>query len=144
MIPSCSSSGPASCTLTVENIGTGPVKNGTVVLQETLTALAPSPLLFVSSANADCVPTLTSQNVATASAANPDPTVPGQYDTTASAECTGTFPPGSTTTLVLSTEVGVTAVTPGQILHFSGVVNPNHTIAESNYNNNSFSQTIGT
>lgn len=143
VIPSCSNSaGGGTCTVTVENIGPGPVNNGTVVLQESLTTLSSGPNFFTAAANAECLPSLTSQNVANASAGVPDPTVPGQYDTTATSQCTGTFAPESTTTLVLSNTVGATGQAPGQVLYFSGVVNPNHTIVESNYNNNnSFSQT---
>ncbi len=106
VIPSCSSSGPASCTLTVENIGTGPVKNGTVLVQSrtchrsrrlpSSSSRAPMPIVFPPSLRRTLplllLPTPTRQFLV-----NTTPQPPRN--------ALGTFPPGSTTTLVLSTEV---------------------------------------
>ncbi len=131
LIPSCTSApGSESCSFIVKNIGLGPA-TGNLVLDATLTAPQ-----AISSPNytaiAECPPTETSQGVAYGTF--PPPAV------TATASCTDTFPPG-TSTPWLSVQVGGGAAS-GQSLTITADVNPNHTIAESNYANDSFSQTF--
>ena len=126
VIPSCTSApGSESCSFSVENTGLG-AATGNLVLEATVTA----PQTISSPGyndSADCA----SQNVATGNAV---PT-----GVTAIASCTGTFPPGTTTPIPLSVQVFGGAAS-GQSLTITAVVNPNHTIAESNYANDSFAR----
>ncbi len=113
----------------MENVGPGPA-HGNLVLEATLTApqAISSPQ---SSAGAQCVPLATSQNFASAVA------VP----VTATASCTDTFPPGATTPIPLHVQV-TGGASSGQSLTVTAVVNPDHTIVEGNYANDSFSRTF--
>ena len=131
LIPSCTSAaGSESCTFTVENIGLGPA-NGNLALEATLTA--PQAISNPSyNAASDCFGA-SSQDMANGTA------LPSGVSATVS--CTNTFPPGTTTPIRLLTEVSGGAAS-GQSLTITAVVNPNHTIAESNYANDSFSQTF--
>ena len=117
----------------VENLGASP-GTGNLVLDATLTS--PQPLTGgpVSSASADCQPSQTAQNVANAN-------VDGNAGTeTATASCTTTFPPGATP---IPLTVGVdSGSASGQSVTITATVNPGHTMAESNYANDSFSETF--
>jgi len=132
LIPSCTSTpGYESCDFVVENIGLGPA-TGNLVLNATLTA--PQPIsLPTSDANANCTGA-TAQNMVTVIA------VPS--GATGTVSCTTTLPPGtSTVPFVFDVQVGGGAAS-GQSLTITAVVNPNHTIVESNYANDTFSQTF--
>ena len=130
VVPSCTSApGSESCTFMVKNIGLGPA-TGNLELDATFTAPYSLSLERFTTAVAECPPD--GHGVASATGT---PT-----GGTAAVSCTYTLPPGATTPfLFVQFDAGTAS---GQSLTFTAVVNPNHTIAESNYANNSFSQTI--
>jgi hypothetical protein len=108
LIPTCTAVlGSEGCAFTVDNIGIGPVTNGTVVVEET------------ASGDGLSVP--------------------------AESTCTGTFPPGSITpcpVAPIAVSVFFFGLPSGTSVSITAVVNPDHSIVESNYANNSFSQTF--
>ena len=127
LIPSCTSAtGSESCSFTVENLGAGP-GTGNLVLNATLTSSQPLTGQS-SSASAGCQPITTADNIANAPLGTP------------TASCTTTFAPGSSP---IPLTVGVdSGPASGQSVTITATVNPGHTIAESNYANDSFSETF--
>jgi len=136
LIPSCTTSvrfgtSGEDCTFNVENIGLGPA-TGNLVLESTLTS--PQAILYPEyNIAANCFGA-NAQDMANGTA------LPTGVNTSVS--CTNTFPPGTTTDQIrLQTEV-IGGGESGQSLMITAVVNPNHTIVESNYANDTFSQTF--
>lgn len=106
LIPDCTTADGVGCAFTVENIGIGPVTNGTVVVDE---------IGY------------------------------GGFPVSEESTCTGTFPPGSITPCPLEplfVSIFFFGQPSGTSVSIMAVVNPDHSIVESNYANNSFSQTI--
>ena len=131
LVPSCTyADGFESCGFTVENMGLGPA-TGNLVLDESLT----SPQA-ISDPHYDIAANCFGANAQDMGSGTALPT-----GISLSVSCTNTFPPGATTEIRLATAAFGTGVS-GQSLTFTAVVNPNRTIAESNYANDSFSQTV--
>ena len=132
LIPSCTgATGSENCTFTVQNLGAGP-GTGNLVLDATMTSTSQTLISAETvSSSADCQPTTTADNTANS---NIDPW-------TATASCTDTFAPSSTP-IPLTVGADSGSSTTGVTVTITATVNPGHTIAESNYANDSFSQTF--
>jgi hypothetical protein len=119
-----------SCLIGLKNIGIGPA-SGNLVLQETVTGKGTSTV--TGNLVSDCVPISTSNDQATVTSQ-----VPGALSATVS--CTNTVPPGTTTQLPLF--VGFNDYASSGSVTVTAVVNPDHSIVESNYANNSLTETL--